>query len=107
MPEWIESLRAAGVHCSPVRSFAEVVDDPQTSLRNMFPTLDCPTVGPHRVTGPAVKLSETPGNVGAPAPELGEHTAMVLTELLGLNSGEIDGLVNVGVIVAPGRRPPI
>src|SRR5438874_316610 len=77
MSEWIERLSAAGIPCSPVRSFAEVVADPQTAVREMFPTVDG-----HRVTGPPVKLSGTPACVGPGAPELGEQTGAVLSELL-------------------------
>jgi len=100
--EWIARLRAAGVPCSPVRNFAEVSADAQTALRNMFPTIDCPVAGPHRVTGPAVKLSETPARIGAPAPELGEHTAAVLSGLLGLDSPALDRLADAGVILRGG-----
>jgi len=106
MAEWIERLQSAGVPCSPVRNFGEVAGDAQAAIRHMFPTVHCPVVGPHRVTGPAVKLSRTPGRIGAPAPELGEHTAMVLTELLGLDSKEVDGLVEAGVILNGGRTEP-
>ena len=73
--EWIERLGAAGIPCSPVRTFAEVVAHPQTAVREMFPTIDCPATGPHRVTGCPVKLSDTPAHVGPAAPGLGEHTA--------------------------------
>ena len=107
MAEWIERLRAEGIPCSPVRTFAEVAEDPQAVLRNMFPKLECPMVGPHRVTGPAVKLSDTPGRVGTPAPALGEHTAIVLTDLLGLEAGEIDGLADAGIILTGTRQSPV
>ena len=36
--------------------------------------MEHPTAGRHRVTGTPVKLSETPGSPGAPAPLLGQHT---------------------------------
>jgi crotonobetainyl-CoA:carnitine CoA-transferase CaiB-like acyl-CoA transferase len=98
MPEWIDRLRAVGIPCSPVRNFQEVAEDSQTALRNMFPTIDCPLAGPHRVTGPAVKLSETPGRVGTPAPKLGEHTCAALGELLGLDTNQIQALTDSGVI---------
>ncbi len=111
MQEWIERLTAVGIPCSPVRTFSEVVDHPQTAIRAMFPTVDCPVAGPHHVTGNPVKLSETPGRIGAPAPELGEHTGMVLRELLGLDAHALDGLARAGVIL-PGRpaapvEPPL
>ena len=99
--EWIACLRAAGVPCSPVRNFAEVAADAQTALRDMFPTVDGPA-GPHRVTGTAVKLSETPGRIGAPAPGLGEHTAAVLSEVLGLDGPAIERLADCGVVLRGG-----
>lgn len=100
MAEWIDRLRAAGIPCSPVKTFAEVADDAQTALRNMFPTVDCPVVGKHRVTGPAVKLSATPARVGAPAPALGEHTPMVLSDLLGIDADTVEGLAAAGIVYA-------
>jgi crotonobetainyl-CoA:carnitine CoA-transferase CaiB-like acyl-CoA transferase len=106
MTEWIEGLRAAGIPCSPVKTFAEVADDAQTALRNMFPTVDCPVVGKHRVTGPAVKLSETPGRVGAPAPALGEHTPMVLSDLLGIDADDVERLTAAGIVFGGDRSAP-
>jgi crotonobetainyl-CoA:carnitine CoA-transferase CaiB-like acyl-CoA transferase len=97
--EWIERLRSVGIPCSPVRSFAEVADDPQTAIRGMFPTIECPAAGPQRVTGPPVKLSETPAKIGRPAPELGQHTALVLSELLDLDSKAVESLVDGGIIL--------
>ena len=76
-----------------MKTFAEVVDDAQSALRNMFPV-----VGEHRVTGPAVKMSETPGRVGAPAPALGEHTRSVLSDLLGIDSAAVDALAADGIV---------
>jgi len=99
MQEWIECLTAVGIPCSPVRTFQEVLDHPQTAIREMFPTIVCPVAGPHRVTGTPIKLSETPGSIGAPAPELGEHTDMVLRELLGLDTHALDSLAHAGVIL--------
>jgi crotonobetainyl-CoA:carnitine CoA-transferase CaiB-like acyl-CoA transferase len=105
--EWIERLRAAGIPSSPVKTFAEVADDAQTAVRNMFPTVECPVVGKHCVTGPAVKLSETPGRVGTPAPALGEHTAMVLSDLLGIDCDAIEHLNAAGIVYLnrPRQKP--
>ncbi len=100
--EWLERLGSAGIPCSPVRTFAEVVEDPQAEIRNMFPAIDCPSAGSHRVIGPPVKLSETPGRIGAPSPELGEHTAAALAELLHLDENAIDSLIDAGIVFAGG-----
>jgi crotonobetainyl-CoA:carnitine CoA-transferase CaiB-like acyl-CoA transferase len=105
MQEWIERLTAVGIPCSPVRTFQEVVEHPQTTMREMFPTMHGPVAGPHRVTGTPIKLSETPGRIGTPAPELGEHTGRVLCELLGLDTHALDSLAHAGVILPSGAAP--
>lgn len=98
MTEWVERLNAVGIPCSPVRNFAEVIEHPQTLVRQMFPTLDCPRSGPHRVTGTPVKLSDTPGRVSSPAPRLGEHTTAVLSGVLGIDESDIRQLDQSGII---------
>lgn len=100
MQEWVERFHAAGIPCSPVRNFAEVAAHPQTAMREMFPVLDGPN-GPHRVTGPPIKMAATPARIGRRAPELGEHTAQVLSELLGIGAEQLESLAKTGVIVAP------
>jgi crotonobetainyl-CoA:carnitine CoA-transferase CaiB-like acyl-CoA transferase len=97
--EWIKRLQAAGIPASPVRNFQEVSEHPQSAVREMFPTLDHATAGPHRVTGTPIKLSETPGAPGAPAPLLGEHTVAALRDLLGLDAQTITGLAARRVIL--------
>jgi crotonobetainyl-CoA:carnitine CoA-transferase CaiB-like acyl-CoA transferase len=81
-----------------VRNFEDVVGHEQSAVREMFPTLPHPTAGPHRVTGTPIKLSETPGGPGLPAPLLGQHTRETLAELLELSAGEVDGLAARGVV---------
>lgn len=83
--DWLERLQAAGIPSSLVRNFEEVAADPQCALREMFPTMQHATAGPHRVTGTPVKLSETPGGPGAPAPLHSEHTRAVLGEFFDLD----------------------
>jgi len=90
---WIERLRAFGIPCAPVRTFDEVIEDPQTAERGMFPVVDG-----FRVTGPPVKFSETPGWVRRGAPRLGEHSREVLAEVLGLSEREIEGLVEGKIV---------
>ena len=58
--EWIVRLQGADIPASLVRNFQEVAEHPQSAVRCMFPELEHPTAGAHRVTGTPVKLSETP-----------------------------------------------
>ena len=92
---WQRILRAGGVPCAPVRNLQEVVNDPQAAERQMFPTVEHPTAGAVRVTGLPIKLSETPGAIGAAAPAVGQHTRAALRELLGLEDfSHLEGVIN-------------
>jgi crotonobetainyl-CoA:carnitine CoA-transferase CaiB-like acyl-CoA transferase len=103
--EWIGRLQAAGIPASLVRNFEEVVEDPHCKARSLFPRLNHPAAGPHRVTGTPVKLSATPGGAGEPAPLLGQHTSHVLKQVLGLDDSAILALATGGVIFDPEHSP--
>ena len=103
--EWLDCLQPAGIPCSLVRNFQEVASHPQCDARQMFPLLEHPTAGLHRVTGTPVKLSETPGHPTTPAPLLGEHTKWTLKEFFQLDDAAIDDLA-ARKIVFESRLPP-
>lgn len=90
--EWIFKLQSAGIPASLVRNFEEVAHHPQSQIRDMFPVISHRTAGPHVVTGTPVKLSETPGRTGLPAPLLGQHTRAALTNLLDLEGSTLEDL---------------
>ena len=90
---WIEKMRAHGIPCTLVRTFDEVVADPQAAARQMFPVIDG-----FRLTGAPVKFSETPECQTRRAPHLGEHTREALQELLGLDKAALDRMAASGVI---------
>ena len=96
--DWTETLGKVGIPCSLIRTFAEVVEHPQSVFREAFPWVEHPTAGPYRVTGPPVKMSETPGGPSTGAPLLGQDTCTALAELLGLDSKSIAQLITEGVI---------
>jgi crotonobetainyl-CoA:carnitine CoA-transferase CaiB-like acyl-CoA transferase len=50
------------------------------------------------MTGPPVRMSDTPGTVRTPAPLLGEHTEEILRDRLGMSGEEIARLHKDGVI---------
>ena len=99
--EWLEKLRSVGIPCSLVHTLAEVADHPQAAFRGMFPVIEHPTAGLHKVTGPPVKLSVTPGRPTTAAPLLGEHTREALFQLLGLDPRTINELMAEGVLSEP------
>jgi crotonobetainyl-CoA:carnitine CoA-transferase CaiB-like acyl-CoA transferase len=103
--EWMERMRAGGIPASLVNNFQDVSEHPQSAARSMFPEIEHPTAGRHRVTGTPVKLSATPGSPGAPAPLLGQHTRDVLQELLGLDDQALDALAQQAAVYDPAPAP--
>jgi len=95
---WVEVLGAVGIPCCLVRTFDEVVQHPQSAVRQMFPWIEHPTAGKHRVTGSPIKMSASLAGPTTAAPLLGQHTAAALRELLGLDTEKIRQLVADGVI---------
>jgi len=81
-----------------VNSVDDLPDDPQVQANDYIVTLDHPQCGPTKMVGIPVQLSETPGSVRSPAPELGQHTEEILMDLLGWDWDRISALREKGVI---------
>ena len=96
-------LTAQGVPNSPVRTIDEVVADPQSAVRRMFEPVVDSAGAKFDVTGPPIKLANTPGAVCGSAPYLGEHTNETLSELLHLDASELHRLTAAGVIIHSGN----
>ena len=96
--DWIDALGAIGVPSGPINTMDKVVSHPQVRAREMITRIAHQITGEVEVPGVPIKLSETPGDVDAPAPSLGEHTAQVLTGLLKMSPDEVEQLKRDGVI---------
>ena len=94
---WIAMLTESGVPCGSVRQVAEVLNDSQLIARRMIESVEHATIGPMKVLGIPIKLSDTQGSVRTAPPTLGQHTDAVLTEL-GLGAGDIASLRDAKVI---------
>ena len=95
---WVEALEEIGVPCGPVNTVDKVANDPQVLARDMIAEVEHDTTGTVQIPGMPIKLSETPGQIDAPAPNLGEHTSEILTGLLGLESEEVNQLKQAGIV---------
>ena len=96
--EWRAALEAEGVPCGPINALDEVFADPQVEARGMRFELDHPRAGRVPMVASPMRFSDTPLEHRRPPPLLGEHTDVVLGELLGLDAGEIARLRDGGVI---------
>ena len=96
--EWIGICEKADIPYSRINNIQEICEDPVIRHRNMLVTVDQPGVGPVRIAGSPIRLSETPGRVESPAPLLGEHSEEVLREILGYAPERIEALKKEGVI---------
>ena len=96
--QWIEGLDALGVPCGPINTIDKVVNHPQILAREMIAKVSHDITGSVEVPGVPIKLSKTPGQVTTPAPALGEHTAKILTGLLGKSPETVDKLEQEGIV---------
>jgi CoA:oxalate CoA-transferase len=96
--EWVDLLAEMGIPVGPVQDIGEVARDPQIAHRDMFVELDHPVLGPVRFTGNPLKLSRTPGGPGRLPPGLGEHSAEVLAEVLGMSGERVNELLAEEVV---------
>ena len=95
-----EQLEAAGVCWGKYQTVAELVHtDSDCSTDNpLFEQVEQPGIGAYLM--PQNPLGFTAADRGPvrPAPRLGQHTDEILTEILGLSSGEIDRYHDAGII---------
>ena len=88
------------VPCGPINTIREVFDDPQIQHREMEISMSHHLSGNGKVSliGSPVKMSETPVSYRNAPPTLGQHTDVILEELLGISEKERAALAVKGVI---------
>jgi len=97
--EWMDILKRGGDFIyTIVNTISDLPSDPQVVANEYIVDYDHPEIGKTKVVGVPVILSKTPGNPLGRAPELGENTEMILTELLGYSWEDVAKLREGGVI---------
>ena len=89
--EWGEIFDAHGIIWAPVLSVHEVIDDPQAAAINLFPSLTAPGLGDYRTIRIPMHFHTLDILPSTPAPQRGEHTHKILTDL-GYSAAEIEAL---------------
>ena len=95
--EWLRVLDAAGVPAGALQYTEELLDDPQVLENEFLTSVDHPLMGPVRMAGPMIQMSDTPLAAQGPSPTLGQHNDEVLREL-GYDDARIETLRAAGVL---------
>ena len=91
------ALNAAGVPCGPVNRADDVFSDPHVTARKMLIDIDDPKVGSYKFARTTPHMSAAPEPPTVPAPNLGQHTHELLSEL-GYTDNDVDTLADKGVV---------
>ena len=99
LAEIARRVTGTGVLWGPFQDFVGLVrDDPRCSPANpLFAEIDQPGIGRYPMPGLPLDFAAAPREPTRPAPRLGEHTDQVLSQVLGLSSGEIARLHDTGI----------
>ncbi|MFR0715280.1 CoA transferase [Pseudomonas putida] len=96
--EWVSQLEAAGVPCGPINDLAQVFQDPQVLARGLAVSMPHALAGSVPQVASPIRLSETPVEYRQAPPLLGEHTEVVLAEVLGVDAETVRRLRGAGVL---------
>jgi crotonobetainyl-CoA:carnitine CoA-transferase CaiB-like acyl-CoA transferase len=97
--EWMKILKQGGDFIyTVVNSISDLPTDPQVVANDYIVDYDHPEMGKTKIVGVPIMLSKTPGNPRGRAPELGENTELILTEMLGYSWDNVAKLREDGVI---------
>jgi crotonobetainyl-CoA:carnitine CoA-transferase CaiB-like acyl-CoA transferase len=95
--DWLAALEPSGVPCGPINDLSQVFADPQVRHRGMEVRAPHPTAGQVRMVANPIKFSATPITHEVAPPLLGQHTAEVLSGVLGVGEAEIARLRREGI----------
>ncbi len=96
--EIAEICRAHRVPCAAVRDLLEVTEDHHLHARGMLREIEHPEYGDILVHRSPLVLHDTAVPEYIPSARLGQHNGEILSEYLGLSTGEIDALRRSGAI---------
>ena len=95
--EWCELLQEAGARFAPVRNYAEVVADEGVWENDYFVEVKDDAGQSQRVVGTPIRMSETPLQPSAIAPDLGQHSEEILKEA-GYSAADIEEFRTAGTV---------
>ncbi|TDD52475.1 formyl-CoA transferase [Saccharopolyspora elongata] len=93
----LAALNEHNIPCGPILSTQEIIEDASLAANDMIVTVDHPERGAFKTVGCPIKLSDSPVRVDR-SPLLGEHTAEIFRDRLGIGETELAELKSNGVI---------
>ncbi len=96
--EWVDLFNEAGIPVGLVNDLDLALSNPQVLHREMVVNLEDGEGTSVQTLGNPIKLARSRRENTQFPPALGEHTADILTEMLGLSDAEIDQLTSAGVV---------
>lgn len=97
--EWMEIFKIdKDIVFEAVNTLSDAINDPQTVANDYISEFEHPSYGKVKMLGTPIHFSETPARITSWAPEHGQHTEEVLTEILGYSWDDIAKLKDEAVI---------
>lgn len=99
--DWYDRLAECDVPFGPVLSVEQALNDAQVSFRQLVGEVNHQTVGAMHVLAPGLRFDDPAAawtTPPMPAPVLGQHTRLVLSELAHLSGDKIEELIKGGVV---------
>jgi crotonobetainyl-CoA:carnitine CoA-transferase CaiB-like acyl-CoA transferase len=94
---WAPRLDRTGIVWGKVAELPDLVADPQARAMGVFEAIDHPEVGRFETVAAPFTMSGSDVAVRGPAPEVGQHSAQVLSEL-GIDASRLDQLLRDGIV---------
>ena len=96
--EVLDLMDRHGVPAGLIYRPPDMLDDPHFKARDAIVSVPHPDFGELRMQNVAPKLSETPGSIRSPSPEMGQHNDEVYRDLLGLDESRYAALKAAKVV---------
>jgi crotonobetainyl-CoA:carnitine CoA-transferase CaiB-like acyl-CoA transferase len=104
--EAAEILQGHGVPCGPMLTSSDQLTDPHFEANGYARWVDQQDAGRMSFEGPCFHGSGMTDVTIFQAPRLGEHTAEICTEVLGMEPGEVERLIAAGALEGPPEEAP-